>query len=312
MIKSFFSPRLYQSPSDLQAMYQVLQAGATANISAFYVHTGDLNWWLFYPPIGKDLFQHIAIWDDPAQPGRILGWMLVDPSWPSFDVFLQPELYGSPLATEMYTYAEEQAANQSEHGRDKPVNKLWVAETDSFQRAHLEQRGFQLAYWDTDFHYNLETPPPVPQIPDGYTLRLCQGPSEVSTRAAAQHRAFESQVPFEHYVERFIRFMHTEAYTAALDIVAVDPDGHIGAFCIVWIDHVTRSGHFEPVGTHPDFQRKGLGKAVMFNALRRLRDLNLQYASVCTPESNISATTLYQTVGFRPHNRLGLYRKKLL
>ena len=57
--------------------------------------------------------------------------------------------------------------------------------------------------------------------------------------------------------------MRSPVYCHNLDIVAIAPDGQIGAFCIVWMDPVNKVGLFEPVGTHPDYQRKGLGKAVM-------------------------------------------------
>ena len=68
---------------------------------------------------------------------------------------------------------------------------------------------------------------------------------------------------------------------------------------------------FEPVGTHPDFQRRGLGKAVMTEALRRLKDRGMERAIVCTTAENTPGIKLYEAVGFRIINRLGLFEKKL-
>jgi mycothiol synthase len=306
-MRPLFPPRPYASPADLDAMRQLLQAGALANTATYYIHTGDLNWWLFYPPIDEDLFQHTRLWDDPAQPGRILGWMMVDPTWPSFEVFMQPELVGTLLAAEMYAYAEGQAYATAGTGR--PMHKLWVAEGDRFQSEFLKIRGYAPASWDTAFECNLAQPIPDPVLPEGYSLRPCLGLPEVEQRAHAQYGAFESEAPMEKYLERFTRFVQTEAYAGALDIVAVAPDGHIGAFCIAWSDAVTRCGHFEPVGTHPDFQRKGLGKALLFGALQRLKELGMTHASVCTAENHTPAVALYQSVGFTPAHHLGLYEK---
>ena len=48
-----------------------------------------------------------------------------------------------------------------------------------------------------------------------------------------------------------------------------EPDGELAAFCTVWVDPETRTAVFEPVGTHPNHQKRGLGKAVMTEGLRR-------------------------------------------
>jgi GNAT superfamily N-acetyltransferase len=41
----------------------------------------------------------------------------------------------------------------------------------------------------------------------------------------------------------------------------------------MWYDDATRSGYFAPVGTAPEHQHRGLGKAVMAEAVRRLADM---------------------------------------
>ena len=290
-------------------MRQVLQAGALAQTGCHYVHTGDLNWWLFYPPFGCDLFQHTLLWDDPAQPGNLLGWMMVDPTWPSFEVFFQPNLLGTPFAAQMYIYAEEQAFIHSTADAAQPMHKMWVTESDIFQHRHLESRGFTPASWETAFECSLDQPIPVPGLPDGYLLRPCLGLPELERRAAAQYAAFGGTAPMEQYLRRFRAFFESTAYAQALDMVVAAPDGRIAAFCIAWSDAVTRTGHFEPVGTHPDFQRQGLGKVVLRGALQRLQQQGMLQATVFTPEKNIPAVALYRSVGFNTLNRLAHYTK---
>jgi mycothiol synthase len=63
------------------------------------------------------------------------------------------------------------------------------------------------------------------------------------------------------------------------------------------------------VGTHPDFQRKGLGKAVMLEGFRRLRAGGMRQAIVSTFEDNLAAIKLYESVGFQIVNHLGTYEK---
>lgn len=101
--------------------------------------------------------------------------------------------------------------------------------------------------------------------------------------------------------------MRSPVYNPNLDIVAVTADGQIGAFCIVWMDSVNRVGLFEPVGTHPDFQRKGLGTAVMLEGLRKMAENGMNQAIVSTFEDNEAAIKLYESVGFQIVNKLGTY-----
>ena len=81
---------------------------------------------------------------------------------------------------------------------------------------------------------------------------------------------------------------------------AVAADGEFASFCTVWFDDVTRTGAFEPVGTAPEHQRKGLGRAVMSEGLRRLQHLGgtLAYVGGFTPEAN----ALYASVGFEDYD----------
>lgn len=74
--------------------------------------------------------------------------------------------------------------------------------------------------------------------------------------------------------------------------------GHIAfaAFCTLWYDEATRTAAFEPVGTHPEHQRTGLGKALMAEGLRRVRDLG---ATVCAAGSYAEASgVLDASLGF--------------
>ena len=53
----------------------------------------------------------------------------------------------------------------------------------------------------------------------------------------------------------------------------VPAGGEIAAFSTIWFDDVTRSAVCVLVGTVPEHQRRGLGKAVVTEGLRRLRSM---------------------------------------
>jgi GNAT superfamily N-acetyltransferase len=96
-------------------------------------------------------------------------------------------------------------------------------------------------------------------------------------------------------------------YRRDLDIVAIACDGAVASFCTIWFDDVTRTGVFEPVATVPAHQRRGLGKVVMCEGLRRLKRIGAMraYVGSYSPE----AGALYASVGFMDYDLLEVWEK---
>ncbi len=105
--------------------------------------------------------------------------------------------------------------------------------------------------------------------------------------------------------------MASPGYSKDCDWAVIAPDGRVAVFCIVWPDGKSQIGQFEPVGTHPDFQRRGLGKAIMLTGMRYLRDLGMRDVRICVLADNPAAIKLYESVGFREVNKLFLHEKAL-
>lgn len=290
-------------------MCQLLRNGRAANNGSYYIHQGDLKWWLYYPPLEGDFWNQIYLWDDPAQAGQLLGWVLLSPDWVGFDVYVMPELRGSSPAQEMYIWAEEQAMQIAREKGKASIYVLWVLHDDEVLGGHFGERGYHLQRGYVHMTRTLDDATAPDSVADGFVVRGCRGEPEVSARARAQYSAFKSSAPFGRYLERFTNFMRSPVYDPELDIVAVAPDGKIGAFCIAWTDPVNQVGLFEPVGTHTEFQRVGLGRAVMHEGLRRLKERGMRSAIVSTFEDNPAAIRLYQSLGFQVINRLGTYEK---
>jgi predicted N-acetyltransferase YhbS len=90
-------------------------------------------------------------------------------------------------------------------------------------------------------------------------------------------------------------------YRRDLDLVAVAQDGAVAAFCTIWFDDVTRSAYFEPVGTVPSHQRRGLGRLILTEGLRRLQRIGATRAFVSG--MGPGANALYASV-FGPDHEL--------
>jgi ribosomal protein S18 acetylase RimI-like enzyme len=113
----------------------------------------------------------------------------------------------------------------------------------------------------------------------------------------AVHR--EAFAPSRMTVEKHRAVMAAPTYRPELDLVVTAPDGTFAAYALVWFDAENRMGVFEPVGTDPAYQRRGLGRAVLTEGLRRLRALGARAAYLSPSGANEAANGLYEAIGFR-------------
>src|ERR1051326_6219223 len=126
--------RSYQGLQDLNAMLDLLSAGHKANNGTYYVHRGDLQWWLFYTDVPREMWQsNIHLWKYADQ---LIGWTLLSPEMNAFDVFTVPELRGDAREDEMLTCAVEELSALDE------IQNIWVAEEDDIRTAWFEEHGF--------------------------------------------------------------------------------------------------------------------------------------------------------------------------
>jgi ribosomal protein S18 acetylase RimI-like enzyme len=99
------------------------------------------------------------------------------------------------------------------------------------------------------------------------------------------------------HLERYLRFMRSPVYVAENDLVAVAPDGRIASFMVWWPD-ASGISQIEPFGTHPDFQGRGVGRALIHFGLARMRDAGMGVCRVITDDYRAAATAFYRSVGF--------------
>lgn len=168
----------------------------------------------------------------------------------------------------------------------------------------LQERGYKRGDWpEYQFRRSLEDDIPDVHPAPSYSIRSLGDSAELPARSWLSWRVFHPDEPDENYKswEWYLDIQRCPLYRRDLDLVALSPDGELAAFTTVWYDDVTRSGYFEPVGTSPDHQRKGLGRAIMTEGLRRLRSMGAiqatvagyseaaraLYASVMTPDALI-------------------------
>ena len=148
----------------------------------------------------------------------------------------------------------------------------------------------------------------APALPEGYSLaeldpvkELCefqwllwQGFDHGDDRAA-----FELENDVTMRITEFRRHFNPE-----LSVAAVNGAGENGAYCCMWYDARTDYAYVEPVCVIPSFRGKGIGKAVVQEALRRAKALGAECAYV------ISDMDFYRKLGFADDRHFSFWRKK--
>ena len=70
-------------------------------------------------------------------------------------------------------------------------------------------------------------------------------------------------------------------------------------------------GEFDPIGTLPGYQRKGLAKTVILDGLRRMKKSGMKKTLVRTHVDAIPAINTYESIGFKQVDRAICYEKRL-
>lgn len=234
--------------------------------------------------------------------GRIAALLNPEGNGHAF-LHIHPQLRTPGLEEEMISVAEEELAVSTEAGCRKLT--VWTVACDQSRQELLARRGYGKSEidWPEYMRYQSITgATPDFQPAPGYTVRgLCGDGLEQLERCYASGLGFHEgdiQVAVNNRNDStwYRNIQNAPLYRRDLDIVAIAPDGSIAAFCTVWFDDVSRIGIFEPVATVPAHQRRGLGKAVMSEGMRRLKKMGATKAFVGS--YSVEAGKLYASMGF--------------
>lgn len=176
----------------------------------------------------------------------------------------------------------------------------WVVDVPSYDTLRLQvltQRGYRIEEqpYLVSTVRALHTPIPESKLPPGFHIRSSTQ-ADVEHLCAVHMSAFNSKWT----VEEYRRVMRTPGFDPNRELVVVAPDGQLAAFLVYWLDPVSKSGLFEPVGCAKEFQRRGFTRSLLYEGMRRMLDAGMDYARVLyeTEVENPASGPLYKSVGF--------------
>jgi ribosomal protein S18 acetylase RimI-like enzyme len=248
------------------------------------------------PPYKNEEDENFKIWEDEK-----IGIVAVTICKPrgEFRIFIHPEFrhYEEFLMESLETQFRE----RNEDDTKKKVYFI-VEEGDTIREDLLKKRGYE----DKGICEHNRILPEYYEVlnitlPEGYTIRHVNVESDYEKYKAVQGSVF-SHVGEHMTQEIFHYYLEAEFYNPELDIVAVTPDGSFAAFATGRMDPVSKLAELEPVGVHPDHRRKGLGRAVCLECIRRLQMHGAKAIVILGAASTEAATHLYDSLGFSRTN----------
>jgi ribosomal protein S18 acetylase RimI-like enzyme len=281
------SQRAADRVEDLAAATRLMSAawrGGSAHVAAT---PAAIQWWyaLTHPePLGE----HLRLWSDDGVP---VGWTWHEPPELEWHVWTGDERRDREAFATIVDAALDEAGD-GELG-------VFAADDDAAAIALLRARGLapagrQLTQW----HHRRGEPLAPAALPDGYRIRGLHGPEEFEARVALHRAAFPAS---RLTVEKYERLLTVPHYRVEDDLVVEASDSSLAAFALTWWDPEGRVGELEPVGTHPDHQRRGLSRALVAAAVERLHARGAATVQVYSDVAEEPAEALYAAVGFERH-----------
>jgi ribosomal protein S18 acetylase RimI-like enzyme len=288
--------RPFAGDRDLAAMQRLMVDARRREGPLVKATPGDLHWWLYQHTNKLDEVR-IAVWEHGR---RLVGWTWLWLPGALFS-FLAADVRNARAFGEQLDWFEAEAARAG-----ATELQADVMDVHGELRGALEARGYSLVA-DEGMEHMLRPLDDLPAVPpvDGFELRAVRLPEELEARVDVHRAAFApSRVTPESYGNVVAR----APYRQELDWVAVAPDGRHAAFCLVWLDAENGLAEMEPVGTHPDFRRRGLASAVCLAALAEARRLGAREGLVYAVTGDPSVS-VYESIGFRSRARHLVYAR---
>jgi mycothiol synthase len=253
----------------------------------------------------------LCIWEDET--GEIVA--LLNQGDPGVcHLHAHPDCLSESLVQEMVATAEREYSTLSRSG--ERVVCIWSMEDDLFLGGILERRGYETfeSPHSVEHHgrRSLSVAVPEASVPAGFVIRSMGDADEHPRRSLASWRAFHPDEPdsgCDATGAWYRNVQRAPLYRRDLDVVAIAPNGDIASFAVAYFDDVAREGVFVLDGTAAAYQRLGLAKAVITEALRRLRWLGARDAYVNWYEPPAGA--LYESVGLHEERRGRCWMKRI-
>lgn len=295
------------SPVDRQRIIDFRRAYTTRENAYDYPTAADLHELLDASALQETTLA--SIWEDEG--GNISAFAILAPGYCNCYFLISPQTSSDEIETVILDWAEGQMLGTGDcTAIDTPCQ-----DTDVERVALLERHGFVRQETETLYMIRpLSEPIPPAVFPEGFVLRQAAGEQELDAIVALHREAFGTQ---NMTVETRRAIMRNPSYMPELDLLLEAPGGTLAAFCYCTIPREANElsgrneGEIGIMGTSPDYQKRGLGRAMLLAGLQRLKDFGVETATLGTSSENEGAHSVYFSAGFQVSYRSLWYSKSI-
>lgn len=183
--------------------------------------------------------------------------------------------------------------------------------------ALYQAAGYECRLQETIMVYGLKNPLPDISLPPGFE-RAAWSVTSALQFYAAYTAAFRQRPGFQprEFEDWFEYVSEDDDFRPDLSAVALDEGLGAGyVLCNVPLEPNLwgeRGGWISQVGTHPDWQGRGIASALMVDAMQRMKAENLDYAILHVNVNNPKAQRVYEKLGFAIVGQRARYLRNLL
>ncbi len=288
--------RPFDLARDLPAVLALVSHARASRDPRAYLHPGGLQWLLRRH--GSAEFTARQWFDGDALAGFVIddsGYVMVQ---------------GAPGTVEAHLRLV-QLAEEGRRAQGHAGVEVSVWEDDRELAAGLRSLGYEPSAGHeagSELVLRIGGETAAPTLPDGFEMRWLE-PGMDDAYVELHRAAWSTVAPSKYDATAHAAVMSMPQFDRTLVPVVVAPDGTLAAYCIAWFDPVTRTSEIEPLGTHPEYRRRGLARAVSLEAVRRSAERRAE--SVLVWGVGDHRTALYESAGFRGERVLREYARRL-
>lgn len=291
--------RNYTSVSGITEDYYTVRAFLIQLGYAEYTYT-RWDWMSTHSYLDKDSVGKIGLWEDE---GKLVGIATFDCRLGQGFCLTLPGY--EALKKEMLLYAEKHLSNNG-------AFEITISDTDhNFQRIAAELGFIATTSKESDAIFLTDQTPVDYELPEGFKITSMKEDYNLYQYYRVLWKGFNHEVNGE---GDFV-FTEKDQITSKLEmdrphvdlslkIAVVDPNGNFVSYCGMWYDPEAGYGVIEPVATDPEYRKMGMGKAVVLEGIKRVRDLGAKKVFVG------SSQQFYYSIGMRPFATATLWKRK--